>query len=645
MEDNIEKLIQKTGMPRARSKFKEELKENLFTSTNFEKYDLMKEMYIQEPKPGLFSIFAKLSLSTMIASVFLCFFISTVTAYYSIPTVKENVNSAFGISPKGKLEITSTPKDSKIFINGKLYGQTPYNVSLKEGNYFILVQKNGYEDYESYVQITKYKTSKIDVNLEALDSSLFEDLLIYNNEKFNFGIQYPANWDIQESTSQESKFLTSIEGPKQTITLDFSANTKNSNLNIAKMDENGFVFETNNVGNVRIITKYISNCDNLLIIKAEFSEYISKNTDTYRKTSQLIETAWLECKLPYKQPTTDVSDRFIWQMDNSTYSINFDGSDFRQIDSLNNIRIRHLSSDGKWILYQNNGGIYLADTLGQNINLLIPAIRSQGNIKTLLDIQSSGWSNDSKYFVYKLQILDYSKCQSNCEGREEKLNISPDGPKAGFYLFDLTSGKSSYLADSENGFIANWDHLSRHVYLNEETNSENNIFTLKKYSINDTSNYEAYSLENTGKWWTYQYDVHDLTSIVISASGTNSTKLLLANINDGKINIVRELETSGWADNQWPKFDKTGRYIMTHGSRYYDLETQNWNNYHVNNNFDGVFFINNSQLLLLEKNSQNNSYNGQAGIYLYNLETKTFEKEFWAQKNNRDVYFPMPHLN
>lgn len=65
----------------------------------------------------------------------------------------------------GTIFIDSDSKNSSVYIDGKLLGNTPLNVSVKEGTHFLGVS-NDFKNYTTKITITPKETEKIFVNFD-----------------------------------------------------------------------------------------------------------------------------------------------------------------------------------------------------------------------------------------------------------------------------------------------------------------------------------------------------------------------------------------------------------------------------------------------------------------------------------------------
>lgn len=73
----------------------------------------------------------------------------------------------------GSLDITSTPRDANVTIDGKAYGKTPTTIDqLLEGSHQVVVSKQGFISENSQVVITENKTSNLSFPLKKKDSKI-----------------------------------------------------------------------------------------------------------------------------------------------------------------------------------------------------------------------------------------------------------------------------------------------------------------------------------------------------------------------------------------------------------------------------------------------------------------------------------------
>jgi hypothetical protein len=70
----------------------------------------------------------------------------------------------------GRLVVESKPSGASIYIDGRFLGYTPYTGDVSPGRHTITLQLPGYQPYETTINITPNKTTKIGVTLKPITS-------------------------------------------------------------------------------------------------------------------------------------------------------------------------------------------------------------------------------------------------------------------------------------------------------------------------------------------------------------------------------------------------------------------------------------------------------------------------------------------
>lgn len=88
----------------------------------------------------------------------------------------------------GKLNITSSPADADVLIDGEMVGQTPLTQDLIIGDHKIIIRKDGYRSIERKITISEGHTKDIEIELNAITSISLSvekdnDSNIYINDK------------------------------------------------------------------------------------------------------------------------------------------------------------------------------------------------------------------------------------------------------------------------------------------------------------------------------------------------------------------------------------------------------------------------------------------------------------------------------
>ena len=66
----------------------------------------------------------------------------------------------------GRLRITSTPNDAKIFIDGEEKGMTPFDESIEQGDHEIKVSKPGFEPYVTNITLKRNEEKSVQAKLK-----------------------------------------------------------------------------------------------------------------------------------------------------------------------------------------------------------------------------------------------------------------------------------------------------------------------------------------------------------------------------------------------------------------------------------------------------------------------------------------------
>lgn len=83
-----------------------------------------------------------------------------------------NQNEAQPVAPAADLLITSKPAGADVFVDGtKQSGQTPLNMTLKTGQYNLVLRLPGYDPYVGSAQVKENVQTKLDVELKEHNAS------------------------------------------------------------------------------------------------------------------------------------------------------------------------------------------------------------------------------------------------------------------------------------------------------------------------------------------------------------------------------------------------------------------------------------------------------------------------------------------
>lgn len=623
MNENLEEQLNKLGNPKpVNENFKMNLKKRLLNEYGYKLENEKLRSYMdgnRQKRQGFFGLFGRLGVAGAMSFVLLLFLGTGVMAYYSIPTVKETVDKAVGVYPTGNVDIKTTPDNAKLYINGEYFGDSPAKLEFQEGNYSIKIEKEGYKTVFNSFEIVKKQTTEVYIELESLTpEDPYKGWLTYNNEKYSFGFRYDPEWSISENESE---------------TFNVQLGTQEFNAEITYLNQNQELElkEQNSDFNV-------SACGKQLNINIEYLSDTERSNEAEIKVNKFLDSIWLNCPTDeYELPVSNALNRFMWQIENSVYSVDYANTDLKDYKVTDDMHLNSVSPNGRWALFYGDGGIWLMDTLGENkLNLISPG-KSEDGVYVNLSLEGSGWAPNSMYFVYSKDIYDVSDCQSDCEGPGMQIDESPAGEKAGLYLFDLASGKSTYLKDSQKEFITNWSKDSQDIYVYLDLEKR---FVLREYKFSDLDNYIDYEFEDGDKYFSYQYDVYSKDKLVIRYGTLENTKVALATLTDGKILIEKNImDGVGWTDSQFPKFTDDGNFIVFNSNKYYSIEDNKLYTYTMKFDFNMVYPIGNG-IVIVVYSRDNYNYEVPATMAVINLTNNTVETLILDKIESENLILP-----
>lgn len=139
----------------------------------------------------------------------------------------------------GTLAITTSPAGAKVYLNGEVFGTTPLEEKLEEGSYRLVFRKEGYEDRQKIVQVTRRTLNKLrPVVLRMKKSSLLVTTkpagakVILNGESFGssprtFRELSPQKYTVRvekEGFDADERHITLAPGTLEKIHFDLDTN-------------------------------------------------------------------------------------------------------------------------------------------------------------------------------------------------------------------------------------------------------------------------------------------------------------------------------------------------------------------------------------------------------------------------------------
>ena len=90
----------------------------------------------------------------------------------------------------GSLDITSTPRDADITIDGKLFGKTPITVEqLLEGEHTVIISKDGYSSFKKVVNISDGTSETLSATMQEADEPVYD-----GHEYVDLGLPSGTKW-------------------------------------------------------------------------------------------------------------------------------------------------------------------------------------------------------------------------------------------------------------------------------------------------------------------------------------------------------------------------------------------------------------------------------------------------------------------
>lgn len=167
-------------------------------------------------------------------SLFFLFMTAIVTvgaAFVATPSVvKEEIIGS--ISNDRVVDIKANIENASVYVNGEEVGTTPLKYRMKDGNYAIRVEKDGYGIYSKTISVSEESIDDVyAILLEkqiTKENDVFAGWLNYENEDLDFSFKYPGDWIIEERFNEENlseNFIVAVSGPEGDI--KFIANPVN----------------------------------------------------------------------------------------------------------------------------------------------------------------------------------------------------------------------------------------------------------------------------------------------------------------------------------------------------------------------------------------------------------------------------------
>lgn len=208
---NIEQELKKINEVKLKTDFKDNLRKRLLNDYEV----LLLERKIDEIRTeskinSFFNKFFKVLKyqSALNFSILFVFSFSAIAlgSYIALPQdIKDNIKQAF--VKDATLEVVSNIAGADVFLNGEPIGKTPLDYTLKEGNYSLRVEKEGYVVYSTSFDAKADGNNVISAELieDVSRENVYAGWLKYENVDLGVSFMYPNDWNIRELFEDERK--------------------------------------------------------------------------------------------------------------------------------------------------------------------------------------------------------------------------------------------------------------------------------------------------------------------------------------------------------------------------------------------------------------------------------------------------------
>ncbi|MDK2950918.1 MAG: hypothetical protein PWQ77_583 [Kosmotogales bacterium] len=122
--------------------------------------------------------------------------------YTETINLNRDISRNITLTPETKnynLNLKSNPNGASVYLNNTYYGVTPINLNLQEGNYDLLLQLNGYEDYSTTINLNRNITKTFTLNEITAEINISVDptgVKLYVNGK-SYGTVYSSGKTVE----------------------------------------------------------------------------------------------------------------------------------------------------------------------------------------------------------------------------------------------------------------------------------------------------------------------------------------------------------------------------------------------------------------------------------------------------------------
>ncbi|MFQ5646963.1 MAG: PEGA domain-containing protein, partial [bacterium] len=113
----------------------------------------------------------------------------------------------------GKLKLTTTPRQARVFINGKIIGKTNFIKELNPGTYLLHIKRAGYLESKMEVVVESQKTTELNLKLHKTDVGEIVVKTVPEGAKVYIDSQRKGNTPLTLKYYAEGEYRISLEKP------------------------------------------------------------------------------------------------------------------------------------------------------------------------------------------------------------------------------------------------------------------------------------------------------------------------------------------------------------------------------------------------------------------------------------------------
>lgn len=128
----------------------------------------------------------------------------------AVPSLREKFLQA--VKPRATVSITSNPEGAEVWVGPVLYGETPLDFRLAEGEHELTVKKEGFADVTETIQLESGKRTDLEAVLVENENTMKytrdETWNLYQDPENAYSAWFPYDWDYDWEPFSEGDFAS-----------------------------------------------------------------------------------------------------------------------------------------------------------------------------------------------------------------------------------------------------------------------------------------------------------------------------------------------------------------------------------------------------------------------------------------------------